>query len=119
MTKGKIDPTLSRSLVLLTIPSSALASWGAKDHQDCIKVHCWEVAGQGHRSSKQRSGWGCRRIQTEPGPSYTHLYIYILDRGAGVGGGTRLSSGPPRSTSVHPHTEAAGVLDVATLGEGV
>lgn len=30
MTKGKIDSTLSRSLELLTLPSSTLANWGAK-----------------------------------------------------------------------------------------
>lgn len=35
-----------------------------------------------------------------------------------MGEGAGLSS-RPRSTSGHPHTEAAGVLDGGALGEGV
>lgn len=117
MTKGKMDPTLSRSVALLRIPSSTLASWGASGHQKRVKAHSWEVARQVWQSSKQQSWWGRRQTQTEPWSS-SHLYIYILDTGAGVGEGAGLSSGP-RSTSGHPHTEAAGVLDRGALREGV
>lgn len=52
MTKGKIDPTLSRSLALLTLPSSTLATRGAKEHQDWGKPPRWEGAGQVSQSSK-------------------------------------------------------------------
>lgn len=52
VTKGKIDPTLSRSLALLTLPSSTLATRGAKEHQDWGKPPRWEGAGQASQSSK-------------------------------------------------------------------
>lgn len=95
MTKGKIDPTVSRSLALLTIPSSALASWGARGHQDWVKPHSWEVAGRDASVLKATVRVGAS-ADTDRGRAiiYTSLYLYIRYRHR-VGGGTRLSSCPP------------------------
>lgn len=76
MTKGKTDPTLSGSLELLTLPSSTLASWGAKEHRDWGKPPRWEVAGQASQSSKQWLGQGVGGYTQSQG-RHIHISIFI------------------------------------------
>lgn len=81
VTKGKIDPTLSRSLELLTLPSSTLASWEAKGHQGQVKPQLGSSwAGVSVFKAAMVRDTASSNTDRARAIIYTSLYLYIRYR---------------------------------------